>query len=292
MSSYPIRPLVGLTALVVIGTVYSVVQGSYLDTSNPLLTNLPHPLHKTHYFASKLNVVNVFFIKKLWIWTTAAVWALFLTSPPKTRRIDMIYKWCAGTLVWLMFTTWFFGPALLDRMTISTGGECVVHLPSGALVSVPEQLCYSKSRVTLQTHPELFASSLVLPEETWGQVPRIRRGHDVSGHLFLLTMTILLLGEHLQVTLGHFSRTMYQAPWSRWFGIGMAFFVLSLSYFSAWTTSLYFHTPLEKFSGFCKWRCLGILSLSEYIFSVLGIAGYSVTRLATFDTPTQPRVRS
>ncbi|KAI0694362.1 inositol phospholipid synthesis and fat-storage-inducing TM-domain-containing protein [Cytidiella melzeri] len=271
MTPYPTRPLAALTAVVVVGTLYSIIGNTYLDTSNPLLTHLPHPLHTTHYFASKSNVVNVLFTKQVWGWTSGAFLLLYATSPERIQQRQRIYKWLTETLVWLVFTGWFFGPALFDRLTMTTGGECVVHLPSGALVSVPEQLCYTRSPITPRSHPSLFAASLVLPADTWSQVPRIRRGHDVSGHLFLLTMSILFLAEQSQMTFEHFrahaART-HNIPWYHWLAIGGATTVLGLSYFASWTTSVYFHTPAEKFSGF-----------------VLGIAGYAITRITFLNKP-------
>lgn len=112
MAAFPRKTLAAITAIVVFGTAYSVLNNTYLDTSNPLLTHLPHPLHHTHYFASKRNVFNVVFTKNLWGWTSAAFLALFFTSPPRTRTRERVYKYLALTAVWLLFTSWFFGPAL------------------------------------------------------------------------------------------------------------------------------------------------------------------------------------
>ncbi|KAI0093175.1 inositol phospholipid synthesis and fat-storage-inducing TM-domain-containing protein [Irpex rosettiformis] len=255
MTNFPKRPLAALAAIVLVGTLYSIWGDTYLDTSNPLLTHLPHPLHKTHYFASKNNVVNVLFTKRLWGWTTVAFFLLYGTSPGPIQRPRRLLKYTIETMVWAAFTMWFFGPSLFDRLTVSTGGECVVHLPTGALVSVPEHLCYSKSTITTQTHPDLFAASLVLPGDGWKQVPRIRRGHDVSGHLFLLTMTILFLAEQTQTTF-KYSRSRaartHQATLYHWLAVCFAISVLGLAYFASWTTSVYFHSPTEKISGFCK----------------------------------------
>lgn len=255
MPGYPTRTFTLLTAIVLFGTVYSVVYNTYLDTSNPLLTHLPHPLHKTHYFASKANVVNVLFSKRAWGWFSAAFFALYLTSPPNTRFRERLYKYFAETLVWLLFTGWFFGPSLLSRLTVSTGGECVLHLPSGAPVTVPENYCYSKSTISPETHPSLFAASLALPAGSWSQVPKLRRGHDVSGHVFLLSMGILFLAEQLNICLEYYRRNARdkEPETSRYhtFAVLFAFSVVLVAFFALWTTSVYFHTPLEKLTGFC-----------------------------------------
>ena len=82
MSNSIQTPIVyGLSAIVVFGTAYSVLFGTYLDTSNPLLTHLPHPLSDTHYFASKKNFLNVYFIKKAWGWTSAVFLFSWFTTP-------------------------------------------------------------------------------------------------------------------------------------------------------------------------------------------------------------------
>ncbi|KAI0812602.1 inositol phospholipid synthesis and fat-storage-inducing TM-domain-containing protein [Irpex lacteus] len=263
MTTFPYRPLAALTALILVGTLYSTWASTYLDTSNPLLTHLPHPLHTTHYFASKSNILNLLFTKKLWGWSTLSFFLLYFTSPALIQRRERLYKWLIETAVWVAFTGWFLGPSLFDRLTVSLGGECILHLPSGALVSVPEHLCYNRAMVNPQTHPHLFAASLVLPADTWSQVPRIRRGHDISGHLFLLTMSILFLSEQTQVTFEHFrmhAERTRSVPWYHWMAMGGAVCVLALAYFAAWTTCVYFHTPAEK-------------------LSVLGVAGYSITRV-------------
>ncbi|EKM53941.1 uncharacterized protein PHACADRAFT_162317 [Phanerochaete carnosa HHB-10118-sp] len=269
MSGFPKKTLAALSAIVLFGTAYSFVYGTYMDTSDPLLTHLPHLLHKTHYFATKSNILNVLFVKKLWAWTSAAFVALYVTSPVSLQTRDRIYKYLAETATWLLFTGWFFGPSLFQRFTASTGGECIMHLPSGAVVTVPHEFCYQRSALSTTTHPELFQASISPPDKTWSQVPRLRRGHDVSGHLFLLTMTILFLTEQvsysfrrMQAAGGH-----PEAAWStlhKW-AVASAVAVIALSFFATYTTSVYFHTPLEKLSGF-----------------LLGVAGYAVTRTDFF----------
>ncbi|KAH7888464.1 inositol phospholipid synthesis and fat-storage-inducing TM-domain-containing protein [Phlebopus sp. FC_14] len=246
-----------VTLILFLGTVYSVKNSTYLDTSDPSLTHLPHHLHKTDYFASKSNILNVWFIKRSWGWTSLAFLFLWLTSPPKKRTLRRVLKWSVEMLVWLVFTSWFFGPALLERLIAVSGGECTVALPSGVAFSVPNEFCFTKSTVSPLTHPSLFAMPFVLPEEQWTVIPRLRKGHDVSGHVFLLTMSVLFLADQIEPSLR-------AAAWSRWhrWAVGFTASVLGLGLLSLITTSVYFHTPLEKFTGY-----------------LLGVAGYSLTRM-------------
>ena len=233
-----------ISAILLFGTLYSVVYNTYLDTSNPLLTHLSHPLSKTHYFATKSNPLNVYFIKKAWGWTTAAFFFSWFTSPPQTRIVHRIFKYLALLVVWLLFTTWFFGPAIFERVIVASGGQCVIALPSGDPLIVPDDFCYRKITLTPETNPTLFTSTFTLPPG-WGAVPRLRKGHDVSGHVFLLTLSALFLFDQLRPS-------FKIAQWSllhRW-AIITNIIIIGICLFAIGTTAVYFHSPFEKFTGF------------------------------------------
>ncbi|KAG6335312.1 hypothetical protein ID866_3775 [Astraeus odoratus] len=248
-----------LTLIIFLGTVYSVKNSTYLDTSNPFLTHLPHHLHKSHYFATKSNFLNVLFIKRAWAWTSSAFLFLWVSSPRPQRSIRRLSKWALATAAWLVFTSWFFGPALLERVIAASGGECTITLPSGAAFPIPNEFCFTKSTISPFTHPGLFASPLLLPEEHWTAIPRMRKGHDVSGHIFLLTMSALFLADQLTPSL--------RLPTSSWttahkYALVYTSAIITIWLFAAYTTSMYFHTPLEKLTGY-----------------LLGVAGYALTRI-------------
>lgn len=263
MSSIQRPAFYGLAAIVVLGTAYSVAYGTYLDTSNPLLSHLPHPLSTSHYFASKKNFLNVYFIKKAWGWTSAAFLLSWFTSPGGQRRslgaTRRLITYLALTALWLVFTGWFFGPAILERIVVASGGECVLPGTSGLPVTVPNEFCFTKSTISTQSHPELFTQfsttnvgdedpslkPLVLIEG----IPRLRKGHDVSGHIFLLTMSILLLAEQLQAS--------FNVDQKFWGALHKVVVILNAALLVVWmwasaTTSVYFHSPLEKFTGLCE----------------------------------------
>jgi len=239
---------IAISSIVLFGTAYSVLYDTYLDTSNPLLAHLPHPLGHIHYFASKSNFLNVYFIKVAWGWTSVAFFFLWFTSPPNARVRGRMVKWVIETGVWLMFTSWFFGPALLERVVLASGGECILSLPSGDHVSVPTQYCISRSSLSPTSHPELFRTFPLMPfvpPVDWRAMPRLRRGHDVSGHIFLLTMSILFLADQLRYTLRPGQRSTWHTM-----AIVVNVALIGTWLLASWTTSLYFHAPFEKFTGY------------------------------------------
>jgi len=244
----------GLTASILLGTLYSVVYGTYLDTSNPLLTNLPHPLSPTHYWATKSNWLNVYFIKKAWGWTTIVFLTTYSTSPLSTRTTSRFLKFALGTSIWLIFTGWFFGPALLERVIASTGGECVLSLPSGDHISLPNEYCFTQKPVAPSDIPGLLTTSNTLLPADWSGKPRLRKGHDISGHLFLLTLSTLFIAD--QVRLSFRART-----WTALHGltIGLSAVLMVMWIFSTYITSVYFHSPYEKLTGY------GTCSISQYV---------------------------
>ena len=244
-----IAAFAALTGILLFGTMYSVMYNTYLDTSNPFLTHLPHPLGNTAYFANKSNLLNVVFIKKAWGWTSAGFLFLYLTSPPDAQAIERMYKWLAETAIWLVFTSWFFGPAVLERVIALSGGECMLALPTGGVISVPQAYCFAKSPLSPSTHPSLFSTLLSLPDSSWHAIPRLRRGHDISGHVFLLTMCILFLADQLHSSMRRGSATW---PYMHRFAVAANVTLITIWLFASYTTSVYFHTVLEKFTGYRK----------------------------------------
>ncbi|KAJ7680472.1 inositol phospholipid synthesis and fat-storage-inducing TM-domain-containing protein [Mycena polygramma] len=251
-----------VSAVVLVGTAYSVLYNTYLDTSNPLLTHLPHPLSKSHRWANKGNPLNVYFIKNAWGWTSAAFLLAWGTGPPSSRSAARITRWLTATAIWLVFTAWFFGPALFERIVLASGGECVISLPSGEALSLPAEYCHTRSTVSPATHPALFASSssFVLPED-WRGMPRLRRGHDVSGHIFLLTLSVLLLAQQLGPSL---SLTRWTTPHTAAVCANAALIAIWL--FASGTTSVYFHSPLEKITGYLLGlACFALVQIPSYL---------------------------
>ncbi|KAF9024831.1 hypothetical protein BDZ89DRAFT_1068769 [Hymenopellis radicata] len=213
--------------------------------------------YSTHYWASKSNFLNVYFIKYAWGWTSAAFLALWATSPPSSRTASRLAKWTAETCAWLVFTSWFFGPALIERFIVASGGDCFVSLPSGEVITVPQEYCFQKTPINPVDHASLLASSQAsfsVPPE-WRGKPRLRKGHDISGHIFLLTMASL------------FSSTSFSEPWSalHTYAVWANVALVGLWLLASCTTSIYFHSPFEKITGL-----------------LLGIASFSITQIPSY----------
>jgi hypothetical protein len=236
-------PLIALVVTVVsFGTRYSIRHSMFLDTSNPNITHTHH-LSNTHYFASKTNPLNTLFLKLAWGWTTLVFIPLLLTAPTR-HRLRRAFQYLVATLSWLTFTTWFFGPALLERFIFMTGGVCVATVGNNFSLPIPVEYCFNREPISVESHPHLFPSSLqevvALPT-----MPRLRRGHDVSGHIFLLTLSVLFLGDQVRQSLAQ------RRVWSVLHGYAITATggLMALWLFSLWITSVYFHTAAEKFSG-------------------------------------------
>jgi len=248
--TYPVKvAFVTIAFVLSVGTLYSVFNSSYLDTSNPLLAHLPHPLQSTDYFANKSNPLNTVFIKKAWGWTSGAFALLYATSPSSIRSRNRLLQYVVVTLAWLAFTGWFFGPPLIERVVAASGGECMVAVPiSGEVISVPIEYCHTKSSLSPATHPTLFTSLTTDFTRTtpWSARPRLRKGHDVSGHIFLLTMSALFLAD--QITHSFNSTTLWTAVHN--YAVTANVILMAIWVFATYTTAVYFHTPFEKLTGF------------------------------------------
>jgi hypothetical protein len=253
---HPVKAALGTISFVLsVGTLYSVLNSTYLDTSNPLLSHLPHPLQSTDYFANKSNLLNTVFIKKAWGWTSGAFALLYVTSPARLRSSDRLLKYVVVTLAWLAFAGWFFGPPLIERVVVASGGQCVVTVPSsGEVIDVPVEYCYTKSTLSPATHPTLFTSLTAefTTAAPWSARPRLRRGHDVSGHIFLLATSVLFLAD--QITPSLRSASLWTAAHN--LAVTANVVLIAIWVFATYTTAIYFHTPFEKFTGFREWLFL------------------------------------
>ncbi|PYH43210.1 putative inositol phospholipid biosynthesis protein Scs3 [Aspergillus saccharolyticus JOP 1030-1] len=208
---YPLTLLVGSLFSVLSPTAYGTRASS--SSSSPL-QNHPSPLAPTiasdlhftfppakpvNYFARKDNLFNLYFVKVGWLWTTLAFVLLLLTQPAYTggrhssrsssvgvsgaathrsrRTTQAIIRYALATTVWYFTTQWFFGPAIIDRSFVLTGGKCERAVPQA------EDPYTTTDLGTLAT-----AVACKSAGGAW------RGGHDVSGHVFLLVLMTSLVG--------------------------------------------------------------------------------------------------
>ncbi|KAM3500056.1 hypothetical protein MY10362_006755 [Beauveria mimosiformis] len=213
------------------------------------------------YFARKSNLFNVYFVKRGWGWTTAALLAFVFLHPavaaaaPRARA-RAVARWAALTTWWALVTQWCWGAPLIDRGFRWTGGQCDL----------------AALEVVAGTADAAEVLTAVACKAVGG---RWRGGHDISGHVFLLTLGSALL--------------MYEVLWplARWAGwraeercvvmgdgalkgasveaadtaagrqakptLGyagkFALGVLGLNLWMLLMTAIYFHTWFEKFTG-------------------------------------------
>jgi hypothetical protein len=134
------------------------------------------------------------FVKRGWFWVTISYFLFLFThhsigpsrSPTFTpRRIQGILRWGIVTVWWIFVTQWFFGPAIIDRGFLLTGGQC-------ELVKEAEE-----GKVDMSDTRKFITS--IACKAVGG---KWKGGHDISGHVFLLVLgSMFLLGEVLHVLL-------------------------------------------------------------------------------------------
>ncbi|ORX40499.1 inositol phospholipid synthesis and fat-storage-inducing TM-domain-containing protein [Kockovaella imperatae] len=183
-----------LTTVMLCGIVYSLIFHTSLDTSLPS-SFLTRDRPGAPYLARKSNILNRLFVKYCWGWTSLAFISHLISSPPSasSSRFTRLIAFGAGTATWLVFTTWFFGAGLGDRVIALSGGHCAITVPSewgvnpdtlrhlwsditdsvptssssssssllGSdggpfLLPLPSSFCSSKLALTPSTHPTLF----------------------------------------------------------------------------------------------------------------------------------------
>ncbi|KAJ5625680.1 Fat storage-inducing transmembrane protein [Penicillium lagena] len=276
-------------ATLLLGSLFSVIsptarssRSQNAQPSAPLAPSLAADLHLSqspvNYFARKNNVFNLYFVKIGWLWTTVAFASLLLfqsvySSGPSRqsslqqqtrlrRSLQTFLRWTLATTVWYLTTQWFFGPAIIDRGFVITGGKCEQAL---------EQVERASTQVSASAELEtlLTAAACKTAGGAW------QGGHDISGHVLMLVLTTAILTFEA-VGIGAFPsflRTTRPAAdsarerkpsdpeipsagdlssssdlvrtWVSRFVCG----IVLLGWWMLFMTSIWFHTWLEKWSG-------------------------------------------
>jgi hypothetical protein len=200
-------------------------------------------------------------------------------KPRRAQQADYkpVARYVLATTYWILFTTWFFGPSFADRVLLWTGARCVPgeFIADQTLTTQGAEAHALDPILCMAGGYELWQqikSTQILGEGLEGLAPRGRpffhSGHDVSGHTFLLVhASLFLVAELAPVVPLVFGNTAQRAriqAWQRYlmlsaFGlVGLWWFMLLMCVSSTCLsrgltfhrTSVYFHSPQEKISGF------------------------------------------
>lgn len=220
------------------------------------------PPNPVNYFARKDNIFNLYFVKVGWIWTTLAFLSLLVSQPAYTapsahqprRLVQAALRYSVATLVWYLMTQWFFGPPIIDRSFVITGGKCervVAETSGNPAVAVAQAGSVSAGLEKLFT-----AAACKAAGGSW------TGGHDVSGHVFMLVLATSMLvfeavGATRAVSVGAEADKKVdgevdgqseeeQGDWMRTWSLRLVGAVVGLGWWMLFMTSIWFHTWLEK----------------------------------------------
>ncbi|CAG8973283.1 hypothetical protein HYALB_00000046 [Hymenoscyphus albidus] len=251
--------------ILVLGSIFAILDPSARNAPYNAQTQSHHAATAPSYFAKKSNVFNQFFVKIGWAWITLSYF-LFLfthpsTGPPLTfvitpKRIRGTLRYGIVTLWWIFVTQWFFGPAIIDRGFVATGGQCELVRKEGADMDEVRR----------------FVTSVACKSVggSW------KGGHDISGHVFLLVLGSMFIFEEIlhvvlktqmtkeqrtvsmadgavksaevEATLGGYDSTV-ERPRQWTIGARVGVGVGALSVYMLLMTAAYFHTWFEKLTG-------------------------------------------
>ncbi|XP_039258622.2 acyl-coenzyme A diphosphatase FITM2-like [Styela clava] len=198
------------------------------------------------YFSSKRNILNQYFVKFGWAWTLALSALYVLTGTVnyykqyKRKLFNALARSVILTIFWFLFTITLFGA--VSRITYP---DCVNY--DGKII---ENVTDERSCMKLAG------------KHYW-------IGFDISGHAFILTLTILMISSELQKQywktsersegyVGLHSKAAMDILLPFFYGLNLVLiFIWGISLIA---TCLYFHVFLSKMLGagfgiFSWWIC-------------------------------------
>ncbi|KAL9100006.1 MAG: hypothetical protein Q9163_004572 [Psora crenata] len=245
-----------------LGSLFSLLDPSARKAPyNPVSQSHP-PAHAPSYFALKRNILNTYFVKRCWFWVSLAYLVFLLlhtANGPRglvltPRRLRGLVRYGIATVWWVGVTQWLFGPPLIDRGFLLTGGACELA---------------SQFEGTGGKTEFLTSQACKVAGGTWSG------GHDISGHVFILVLgSAFLIMEVLPVLVAMgempYERAIMtrdgrldgvkseigpgsdgggdlNSSWAK-VGVGMPVIVAGLGWFMLLMTAAYFHTWFEKVS--------------------------------------------
>jgi len=253
-------------ATLVLGSLFALLNPATRASTYLSASQSHDPAFAPSYFAKKSNLFNQLFVKRGWFWITASYF-LFLFTHAATgpagsailtrKRLQGVLRWSIVTMCWVFVTQWFFGPAIIDRGFMMTGGAC----------EVVEMMDVGKA----EANPAKIFLSGIACKANGG---KWSGGHDISGHVFLLVLGSMFLFEEVLFVVLRASRAKEErvvmtpsgevknadteaeidrvdiqddntkSPWD--LGVKVALGVGALSIWMLLMTATYFHTWLEK----------------------------------------------
>ncbi|EEB06141.1 phosphoinositide biosynthesis protein [Schizosaccharomyces japonicus yFS275] len=198
-----------------------------------------------NYFGSSKNFLNVFFVKKGWFWTTVVYFVHAIVSYKDRYDMRVLLRYGAATMWWFFITQWFLGPAITDRAFAWTGGSCKGYDITVLSISPrTSALCRSANGL-------------------W------HGGHDLSGHVFLLTHASLFL-------ISEFWSTLSKAPFKTKSSSTLVG-LLAFWWWMLFMTAIHYHTFLEKLTGFLaaltEWAIMyDIVPRVPFLDSLFGVS--------------------
>ncbi|KAI9645854.1 hypothetical protein NHQ30_005289 [Ciborinia camelliae] len=255
-------------AILLLGSIFSILSPDVRASEyNAALQSHP-PSTAPSYFAKKSNIFNQWFVKKGWAWISASYFFFLLTHPSTgppgvftltRRRLRGLLRYIVVTTWWIFVTQWFFGPPIIDRGFIISGGQCELVDAAG------------KGKVDMDNTRQFVTG--VACKAVGG---KWKGGHDISGHVFLLVLgSMFLFQEVLHVVfrssgmkeertivmddgaiksaeveaqLQNEAEGLYQDG-RMGLSVRIVLGVAGLSLFMLTMTAIYFHTWFEKLTG-------------------------------------------
>lgn len=186
--------------------------------------------HSTSYFAHSHNIFNLLFVKNGWLWTTIVFWCHIYRLPVSNNRIrQAVIRWLISTLIWMLVTQWAFGAPLTDRTMIWTGGVCALAKKG---TETNADIGTATQRLAIMTNKAC--------REARGHW---EGGHDLSGHVFILTHSSLFLWYEILPLLLKQSSMLNQNATKA------AITLIAGWWWMLLMTAAYFHTWKEKLTG-------------------------------------------
>lgn len=215
------------------------------------------------YFSQKHNIFNVVFVKYGWLWTTLVF--LVHLSRVRASRSKALLRWGIATVWWILITQWCFGPPIMDRAFLVTGGACK---------TLNDDLANSRTGMTTPVRIMTGATCKIQGGKWSG-------GHDLSGHVFLLTHASLFLWSELLPFL--------KAGLWGGFENSAVYFILGMWWWMLLMTGIYFHTWIEKVPPSSRRYLQQLLTKSQATGLIVALVQWAAVYLWALKTQPQAR---